>query len=393
MLQLGESTIDIRNIPSIIGGSMDERRGIVLAKSLPAKKFKIQTGEPVSDAIKKCPHLKIFKPDYSLYMSCSNAMYQLLKEYSPKIQRYSIDEVFLDATHFKDDYLEKANEIKLRIMNELGFHINIGISTNKLLAKMASDMDPKDSIHILFPEDVENKMWPLPVDNLFMVGRATKSKLDKLNISTIGDLAKYDINILISVFKSHGKVIHDYANGIDNSEIRKSNYIETKGLGNSTTIAWDINTEEEAFNVILSLTESVANRLRGIDSLCKVVSISIKSNTFNKIIHQKTLNNYTDSTEELYKNITKAFLEVWNGEPIRQIGVRVTNLCSNAIFQSSLFDDKHIEKRRALDKTIDNLRNKYGSNSIIRSSLINSGFKAMTGGVGEADYPLMSSIL
>lgn len=393
MLQLGESTIDIRNIPSIIGGSMDERRGIVLAKSLPAKKFKIQTGEPVSDAIKKCPHLKIFKPDYSLYMSCSNAMYQLLKEYSPKIQRYSIDEVFLDATHFKDDYLEKANEIKLRIMNELGFHINIGISTNKLLAKMASDMDPKDSIHILFPEDVESKMWPLPVDNLFMVGRATKSKLDKLNISTIGDLAKYDINILKSVFKSHGKVIHDYANGIDNSEIRKSNYIETKGLGNSTTIAWDINTEEEAFNVILSLTESVANRLRGIDSLCKVVSISIKSNTFNKIIHQKTLNNYTDSTEELYKNITKAFLEVWNGEPIRQIGVRVTNLCSNAIFQSSLFDDKHIEKRRALDKTIDNLRNKYGSNSIIRSSLINSGFKAMTGGVGEADYPLMSSIL
>lgn len=393
MLQFGESTIDIRTIPSIIGGTADEMRGIVLAKSIPAKKYNITTGEPVADAIKKCPHLKIFKPDYKLYMDCSNAMYNLLTEYSPTIQRFSIDEAWIDATHFKDNYLEKAQEIKERIKNELGFQINIGISSNKLLAKMASDKDPKDSVHILFPEDIEKKLWPLPVDNLFMVGKATKSKLDKLNVSTIGDLAKYDINILKSVFKSHGKVIHDYANGIDNSVIRKSNYLETKGLGNSTTIAWDINTEEEALNVILSLTESVANRLRGIDSLCNVVSISIKSNTFNKIIHQKTLNNYTDSTEELYKNITKAFLEVWNGEPIRQIGVRVTNLCSNAIFQSSLFDDKHIEKRRALDKTIDNLRNKYGSNSIIRSSLINSGFKAMTGGVGEADYPLMSSIL
>ena len=393
MLQLGETTVDIREIPSIIGGNTEDRHGIVLAKSEPAKKYKIITGEPIVDAKKKCPHLKIFKPDYSLYMKCSNDMYNILMEYSPLVQRYSIDENFMCVRHFKDNYLEKAKEIKDRIRQELGFNVNIGISNNKLLAKMASDFKPNNSIHTLFPEEIEKKMWILPVEDLFMVGRATKRKLDNLNITTIGELANYDVNILKTIFKSHGKLIHDYANGIDNSEVRESNYIETKGLGNSTTIARDIATVDEASKVILSLTESVANRLRGINSMCRVVSVSIKTNNFTKYMHQKTLENYTDSTEEIYKNLMKVFLDVWNKQPIRQIGVRVTGLCSNDFFQVSLFDNKNIEKQRALDKTIDSIRNRYGSSSIIRSSLINSGLKSMTGGVGESDYPVMSSIL
>lgn len=257
MLQLGETTEDIREIPSIVGGNTDERHGIVLAKSILAKRYNIKTGEPVVDALKKCPNLKIFKPNYRLFMDCSNAMYNLLYEYSPKIQRYSVDEVFIDMSHFKENYMEKAIEIQNRIRSELGFNVNIGISTNKLLAKMASDLEPKNAIHTLFKEEIQNKMWTLPVDNLFMVGRATKSKLDKLNINTIGELANFDIGILESIFKSHGKVIHNYANGIEESSVRKYNYVNVKGIGNSTTIAWDVTSKDEALKIILSLTESV----------------------------------------------------------------------------------------------------------------------------------------
>lgn len=393
MLQLGECTEDIRDIPSIVGGNTDERHGIVLAKSIPAKKYKIKTGEPIVDALKKCPNLKIFKPNYRLFMDCSNAMYNLLYEYSPKIQRYSVDEVFMDMSHLKENYMEKAIEIQNRIRSELGFNVNIGISTNKLLAKMASDLEPKNAIHTLFKEEIKEKMWPLPVDNLFMVGRATKSKLGKLNINTIGEVANFDIDILEGIFKSHGKVIHNYANGVEESEVRKYNYVNVKGIGNSTTIAWDVTSKDEALKIILSLTESVCIRLRNNNSLCRVISISIKGFNFERYIHQKTLSNYTDCTEEIYKEMVKAFNEAWRGEPIRQLGVRVTSLCSNEFFQSSLFDNKKLEKQRALDKTIDSIRERYGSYSVIRSTFLHSGIKAINGGNGEDDYPMMGSIL
>lgn len=393
MLQLGETTEDIRDIPSIIGGNSDERHGIVLAKSIPAKKYKIQTGEPVVDALKKCPELKIFKPNYKLYMESSNAMFNLLSEYSPKIQRYSVDEVFMDVSHYKENYIEKAGEIQDRIRKELGFNVNIGISTNKLLAKMASDFNPKNSIHTLFQDEIMDKMWPLPVEDLFMVGKVTKRKLDKLNINTIGELALFDFDILENIFKSHGKVIKNYANGIENSEVKKYNYIEVKGIGNSTTIAWDVISKEEALKIILSLTESVCSRLRVTNSLCKVVSVSLKDYGFNRYTHQRTISNYTDSTEIIYKELTNAFIEIWKGEPIKQIGVRVTKLCSNEFFQGSLFDDKRLDKQKALDKTIDNLREKYGKNSVIRSTFLHSGIKAINGGNEESDYPMMGNIL
>lgn len=393
MLQLGVTTEDVRNIPSIVGGNSDERHGIVLAKSIPAKKYKIQTGEPVVDALKKCPDLKIFKPDYKLYMDCSNALYELLCEYSPLIQRYSVDEVFMDASYLRDEYMEKATEIKERIKKELGFNVNIGISTNKLLAKMASDFSKKDSIHTLFPNEVEKKMWPLPVGELFMVGRSSKKKLEKLNVKTIGELANYDINILKSIFKSFALVLHNYANGIDESEVRKSNYIQVKGIGNSTTIAWDVTSREEALKIILSLTEMVSMRLRNNRSLCGVVVVSIKSYSFERYTHQRSLLNYTDSTEEIYKELVKAFDEAWSGEAVRQLGVRVTKLCSNEFFQSSLFDNKRFEKQRALDKAIDCIREKHGSYSVIRSTFLHSGIKPLSGGNEENDYPMMGSIL
>ena len=392
-LQYGETDRDIRLIPSIIGGDGEARHGIVLAKSIPAKKYNIQTGEPILSAISKCPNLEVYKPDYSLYMRCSNAMVELLKEYSPKVQRYSVDEVFMDVSHFKNDYLDKAHEIKTRIKEELGFAVNIGVSHNKLLSKMASDFKEKDSVHTLFNNEIKRKMWLLKVSDLFMVGRATESKLLKLNINTIGELAQYDLNILKSIFKSYANVIYNYANGIDNSEVRSSNYIDIKGIGNSITAKEDIQCRDEALKVLLSLTESVAMRLRKNNSMCDVVVVSIKTNNFLRYSHQKKINFISDSTEEIFNEVTLIFDEMWNKEPIRQLGVRVTGLCSNEFYQRTFFDDNNIDKKRALDKVIDNIREKFGNESVIRSTFINSGIKPLNGGNGEEDYPMMGSIL
>lgn len=392
MLNMGKSNIDIRKIPSVIGGSIAERHGIVLAKSIPAKKYNIKTGEPIVSALTKCPNLQVYPPDYNLYMRCSNSMYELLLEYSPLIQRYSVDEVFMDVSHFKEDYMVKASEIKDRIEKELGFTVNIGISNNKLLAKMASDFPKKNSIHTLFPREIKDKMWPLPVSDLFMVGKATEKKLKKLNISTIGELATYDYGILHSIFKSYATILYNYANGIDYSEVRKRNYIEIKGMGNSTTLTYDCKDREYALKILLSLVESVAMRLRHNGSLCSVIAVSIKNSDFISYSHQKKLKNYIDTTTDIFNVVKKIFDEVWMGESIRQLGVRVTDLCSNEFYQSSFFDDS-INKKRALDKAIDSIREKYGNEAIIRSTFINSNVKPLCGGVGESDYPMMGSVL
>lgn len=392
-IQYGENNVDIREIPSIIGGNEEERHGIVLAKSIPAKKFNIQTGETIWSALSKCPNLEIFPPDYRLYMRCSNAMVNLLNEYSPLIQRYSIDEVFMEASHFKESYMEKAAEIKDRIEKELGFTVNIGISHNKLLAKMASDFPKKNSIHTLFEEEISSKMWPLPIRDLFMVGKATEKKLKKINIKTIGDLANYDIEVLKTIFKSYAYVIYNYANGIDNSKVRKQNYVDVKGIGNSTTTDRDITTRDDALKVLLSLLETTAMRLRENKNMCRVISVSLKNKEFIRYSHQRTLMNMTDSTEEIFKEVTIVFDELWMGEPLRQLGIRLTDLCSNEFYQRTFFDDIKTDKMRALDATIDEIRSRFGNKAIVRSTFINSDIKPINGGVGEEDYPMMGSIL
>lgn len=392
LLKCGESEIDIRKIPSIIGGSIEDRRGVVLAKSIPAKKFNIITGEPIVAALKKYPQLKVYPPEHKLYTKFSNDMYQLLEPYSDFIERYSIDEVFMEASHFKYDYMEKAKEIKRKIEEDLGFTVNIGIGNNKLLAKMASDFSKKNSIHTLFEEEIRIKMWPLKVGNLFMVGKAAEKKLIDLNIFTIGDLANYNLSILRNIFKSYANIIYEYANGIDNSPINCDNYVDVKGIGNSTTTSKDILSVDEALKVLLSLTESVAKRLRANKSLCGIVVVSIKSNIFTTYSHQKKLLIPTDSTEEIFKLVKAIFKEMWRREPIRLLGVRVTKLSDNSIYQKSLFDDEKIDRQRSLDSTIDKIREKYGDSSIMRSTFISSNNKKTLEEEKAEDFLMMGGL-
>ena len=394
-LQQGEK-IDLREIPSVVGGDEESRHGIVLTKSIPAKKFKIHTGETLYEARRKCPGLVIVPPRYWLYMKCSYAMNKIFQEYTPTIQRFSVDESFLDFSRLENlypDYMELANKIRERVKNELGFTVNIGISDNKLLAKVASDFKKPDKIHTLFPNEIKSKMWSLPVEDLFMVGRATVPKLHKLNIKTIGELANYDVEILKSKLKSHGQVIWNYANGIDLSEVRNSSCIEAKGIGNSTTIAFDVEESDTAHKVLLSLCETVTMRLRDSQNCCTVVSISIRGSDMLFYSRQKKLSVATDSTRKIYEIACYLFDNVWKGNSIRHLGVHITDFCSNDFYQSSLFDTFNYEKDRKINDVVDEIRLKYGSKAVVRACFLHSGLSAMCGGIGEKDYPLMSSRL
>jgi DNA polymerase IV len=394
-LQHGEK-IDLRDIPSVVGGDEASRHGIVLAKSTPAKKFNIQTGETLHNARMKCPELVVVPPRYHVYVQCSSAMHALLQEYTPQIQRFSVDESFLDFSnmeHLYPDYIELAETIRQRIKRELGFTVNIGISNNKLLAKVAGDLKKPDMIHTLFPEEIEKKMWPLPVEDLFMVGRATAPKLHRLNINTIGDLARYDLDILKNALKSQGELIWNYANGIDDSEVRSQNHIEMKGIGNSTTISFDVEDKDTAHKVLLSLCETVGMRLRDSQNCCNVVAVSIRGSDLISYSRQKKLSTATDSTRKIYETVCYLFDSVWKGNPIRHLGVHITDFCGSDFYQCSLLDSFNYEKDKKLNKAIDELRLRFGNKAVFKSCFLHSGIHSMCGGVGEEDYPLMSSIL
>lgn len=394
-LQKGD-TLDLRDIPSVVGGSQADRRGIVLAKSTPAKAYGVQTGEVLWQARQKCPGLVCVPPNYQLYMKSSNALYELVKEYSPKIQRFSVDEMFIDYTgmepHFGEAE-EAAHMIKDRVKAELGFTVNIGIGCNKLTAKVAGDFKKPDMVHTLWPEEIPTKMWPLPVEDLFMVGRQTKKKLNQLNVHTIGQLANMDRKLLRDKLKSFGTMIWCYANGIDDSPVQSGYYLKMKGIGNSTTIRFDVTDTHTAHKVLLSLTESVALRLRAAHSCCRVVSVEVRNSNLESYSHQRKLFSPTSITNEIYRNVTELFDECWKGEKIRHLGVRVTDLCSDEFIQPSFFDEKDRDKKNALDSAIDNIRYKYGNAAVMRGVFLDGEFSPMTGGSGAEDYPVMSSIL
>lgn len=387
--------LDIRTIPAAITGDPANRHGIILTKSIPAKKFRIKTGESIYEARKKCPHLKCYAPDYDLYTSCSEAFVEILKEYSPDIERYSIDECFLDYSASKQLYgdpVETANHIRKRVKDELGFTVNIGISTNKLLAKMASELKKPDMTHTLFPNEIESKMWSLPVEELFFVGRATKRKLLSSGITTIGQLAKADLKMIKHLLHNvHGETVWNFANGIDVSPVRENRKEDQKGVGNSTTIAYDVGNIRDAHQVILALCEKVGMRLRKLDAYASIVSVYVRPSNFElqSYGHQQKLNRFINTTSEIYKEVCRLFSEMWKRESIRKIGVHVSGLSRHGRRQLSLFDSERTVEDEYLDKTIDTIRELYGNSSIVRGTFINTEIDPIQGGVREQEYRMM----
>ena len=370
-LKNGEK-VDIRTIPAIIGGDEQQRKGVVLAKSPIAKKMGIQTGEPIYFARKKCLNLQIFKSDFELYYKYSNALYELLCEYTDKIERFSIDECFLDMTHYLGNRkpYDIAVKINKRVKEKFGFTVNIGIGDNKLLAKMASDFEKPDKIHTLYRNEIEQKMWGLPVLELFMVGKRSLPKLEKMKIKTIGDLAKKNKQDLIKAFGKYGNTIWEYANGIDNSEVIYEE-IAPKCVGNSITLPYDFSSVEKLEEVLLSLTEQTTYRLRKQEMYASVVNVQLKTKDFKVSSHQRKLDIATNSTKIIYEEAKRLLHELYKGEAIRLIGIRVDGLSNKNEIQLSIFDTKSNEKQEKLDKVIDRLKDKYGYNTITRAGKIN----------------------
>jgi len=356
--------IDIRKISSVIGGDEESRRGVVLAKSDLAKGYGIITGESLFSARKKCPSIKVVPPCFKVYEKYSKAMVELLKEYTPKLEQYSIDECFLDVTNdLRGEPIKMAIDIKERIKSELGFTVNIGIANNKLLAKMASEFRKPDKVNTLYPFEIKQKLWPLKVGELFMVGKKATEKLNQLYIYTIGELANYNPDLLVAKFKSYGLVIWEYANGIDNSVV-SSNRPEMKVISNSTTLAEDIRNKEMAYKVLNHLSENLAARLRKLNKCCSSISVSIRSSDFKDYSHQRKLINPTDSTRKIAETCMQLFDEAWKKEPVRQLGVALTQLITEKYYQMSIFEDVKNDKDRAIYKAIDSIRKKYGQDAV-----------------------------
>ena len=373
-VSLGED--DIRRIPSAIGGDREKRTGVILAKSIPAKKYGIKTGEPVASALRKCPDLFLVRPDFRLYEESSQAFISIVKEFAPVVEQVSIDECFADfsGTHrIYPDPIQLAHAIKDKIRNELGFTVNVGIGDCKLLAKMASDFEKPDKVHTLFRSEIQKKMWPLPVGDLFTVGAATADKLRHAKIMTIGDLANTEVaRVQRLVGQKMGKHIHDYANGIDSSEVL-SEPEEAKGYSISTTLEDDIKKADQAYPVLLALADSVTARIRSDGAKAYCVAVTIRDNSFKTRSHQRSLMNPTDISKEVYQISKELFDELWDGyTPLRLLGIALTNITREETMQFSLFQDVSREKARKIDKAKDALNAKFGSATIVRGSSIQS---------------------
>ncbi len=379
------SDTDLRAIPAIIGGDMAKRHGVVLAKSIPAKSYGIKTGEPIVNALRKCPNLTVEPPDHNLYNLRSKELMSLLYDICPDIEQVSVDECYMDYTPIRRQYTSPeaaAHIIKEQVKEKLGFTVNIGISDRKVLAKMASDFRKPNLVHTLYSNEIQEKMWRLPLSSLFMCGQSSVETLRKLEILTIGDLARADRSIVEAHLKSHGKLLWEYANGIDSSEV-VTVQADAKGIGNSTTLSRDAEDKETAHRVLLSLAESVSRRLRAAGQNASMVSTEIKYNTFKKVSHQTTLPAPTNHTDTIYRTACALFDEIWDQTPVRLLGIRSSKLTSfEEPVQLSLFDLPDVsqaapvhsvspnKKKEQLDAALDSIRKRYGKDAVMRGSLM-----------------------
>ena len=362
---------DLRLIPSAIGGDPEKRTGIVVAKSIPAKKYGITTGEPMSMAIRKCPELVIAKPDFPLYVKNSRAFKAICKEYTPCMESFSIDEVFVDMSGMKNIYpdpIKTAYEIKDRIRDELGFTVNVGIACNKVCAKMASDFEKPDKVHTLFPEEIPAKMWGLPVGDLFTCGKSSAAKLIAADIKTIGDLANADISFVKQLIgEKQGQHLHDFANGIDESPVTEERE-EAKGYSAETTVEDDLDSLDKINRMLLAQADVVAARMRHEEAKCRCIGVTYRNLEFATRSHQKKLHESTDVTEVIYDIAKQLIAECWNGEPLRLIGLSLTDIDRDGFEQMSFIVDERKEKMKKLDNALDSLRGRFGDDSVKRAS-------------------------
>ncbi|MDO4616206.1 MAG: DNA polymerase IV [Lachnospiraceae bacterium] len=344
------SDVDLRLIPSIVGGDQKTRHGIVVAKSIPAKKYGIQTAETVASALQKCPDLVMIPPEHSYYREQSRQLMEYLSEICPVIQQVSVDECYMDFEPVRKKYPSPeilARKICDGVRETFGFTVNVGVSDRKVLAKMASDFEKPDRVHTLYASEIREKLWPLPIGDLYMCGKSAAAKLQTMGINTIGDLAVLDISYAESWLKKQGRMLWEFANGIDTRSVEPEPF-KAKGVGNSVTLSSNAETREEAYAVIKRLCDKVSLRLEKGEFLAGGICTEIKYSTFQSVSHQMVLKTETSDSRKLCKAACELFDEIWNGDPIRLLGVRTTRLVDqSAPVQLNLFDFQiELEEKR-----------------------------------------------
>ena len=396
-------SVDLRTIPSAVGGDVKTRHGIITAKSIPAKRYGIQTAEPVVKALQKCPQLVLVPPDFDTYREYSRKLMDFLAQYSPMLQQVSIDEAYLDmsdriAPGDREAAIIWARRIREQVKRELGFTVNVGISTNKLLAKMASDFEKPDRTHTLYPDEVPSKMWPLPIDSLHGCGKSTAQKLQLVGINTIGEAAASDPMLLQSILgQKSGAYIYNSANGISRSPVVAERE-QAKSISNERTLSEDVDRENYHTNgipVIRELAEKVASRMQKKGLSGQTVTFQVKSSEFDRYSRQTSLSEASDRAEEIEAAALMLADRLLNGPDglfeagmtIRLIGVGVSRLTEKQIHQMDLFEwaDRNLEeekrkeekrrvtaeeneKRKAkqarLDKMMEMINNRYGTGTV-----------------------------
>lgn len=361
---------DIRNIESVIGTEI-KRHGIVLAKSMVAKARGVKTAQTIMEARRKCDDLKVYEPNFKLYQDMSNKLFRLISKYTPDIEKLSIDECFIDygkVENLYGDPVEFAYKLKKEIKKTLGFTVNIGIANNRLCAKMASDFLKPDRVHTLFQNEIKTKMYPLPINDLFGVGKSTSKKLRELNINTISDLANSNYEKLYPYFKNQTDRLIKSAQGVDDSIVRPKK-TEMESISNSTTISHNLNYIEEIYKYLYPLVENVSATLRKRNKYANQVGVVLKDKYFKTYSHQRKLENSTNNTDEIYDIAKTLVRELWSGEGIRLVGVSVSKLSSSISHQISIFDNfEEVKQSSELDKTLDKLKETYGDNIINKAS-------------------------
>ena len=390
-------SVDLRTIPSAVGGDVKSRHGIITAKSIPAKKYGIVTGEPVVKALQKCPKLVLVKSDFKTYREYSHAFIDIISKYSPIVEQVSIDEAYLDLSGMRNLFSESessdfpfptniANLIKNEVRDTLGFTVNVGISCNKLLAKMASDFTKPDKIHTLFPEEIKEKMWPLPIGDLYGCGKQTAQRLISMGIRTIGDAANTDPLVLVSILGDNaGSYIYSSANGHGSANV-SGHYEDAKSYSNETTLSSDLTADsydKEMLPVLKALSLSVSKRLKKDRVFGRTVTVSVKTGSFKRHSAQMQLDNSTDDEKKICLS-AKALADKLllgddglfiKGEVVRLVGVGVSKLDDGSYRQLNLFDDMinpafsvKSERQKKLDKMTEDLDNRFGKNTIIKGS-------------------------
>lgn len=372
-----------------VSGNPDKRHGIILAKNQKAKECGVKTGDVIWEAKRKCPNLVLVPPQFDKYVYYSDKIFDIYCQYTDRVEPFGIDECWLDVTGSMRLFKSAtaiADELRERIKKEIGITISVGVSFNKIFAKLGSDMKKPDATTLISPDNFKTKVWPLDVSDLLMIGRKTEAKLKGLGINTIGDLANTNVDVLISKFGINGQKIYDNANGNNSEEVRL--YYDKhipKSIGNSTTMPKDVVLRDEAKAVIMALSEMVAIRLRKYGFIAGGVHLGMRFNDLSYVGKQSKLPYKINSASSICDFAMGIYDSFQHTLPLRLLSVTTFDLSKGEEMQQlSLFDDERVEKLRRIDASLDKIREKYGYNALKSASLLEYPF--VTDGLEDSDF-------